>query len=201
MAFAVGLTGGIGSGKTTVANLFAAQGAGLVDADEISRRLTAPAQPAVAEIARKFGAQFIAADGSLDRARMRNLVFADAAARKDLEAILHPLVRQETTRQIVASTAPYVIVVVPLLIESGAYRGRMDRILVVDCAPEIQISRVIERSGLSRNEVLAIIATQASRQQRLNEADDVIHNDDGLEMLSAQVPPLHLRYLGLTTNG
>lgn len=201
MAFAVGLTGGIGSGKTTVANLFAAHGAGLVDADEISRRLTAQAQPAVAEIARKFGAQFIAADGSLDRARMRNLVFADAAARKDLEAILHPLVRQETTRQIVASTAPYVIVVVPLLIESGAYRGRMDRILVVDCAPEIQISRVIERSGLSRNEVLAIIATQASRRQRLNEADDVIHNDDGLEMLSAQVTPLHLRYLGLATNG
>ena len=201
MAFAVGLTGGIGSGKTTVANLFAAHGAGLVDADEISRRLTAQAQPAVAEIARKFGAQFIAADGSLDRARMRNLVFTDAAARKDLEAILHPLVRQESTRQIVASTAPYVIVVVPLLIESGAYRGRMDRILVVDCAPEIQINRVMERSGLSRSEVLAIIATQASRQQRLNEADDVIHNDDGLEMLSAQVPPLHLRYLGLTTNG
>ena len=201
MAFAVGLTGGIGSGKTTVANLFAAHGAGLVDADEISRRLTAQAQPAVAEIARKFGAQFIAADGSLDRARMRNLVFADAAARKDLEAILHPLVRQESTRQIVASTAPYVIVVVPLLIESGAYRGRMDRILVVDCVPEIQISRVIERSGLSRNEVLAIIATQASRRQRLNEADDVIHNDDGLEMLSAQVTPLHLRYLGLATNG
>jgi len=200
MAFAVGLTGGIGSGKTTVANLFAAQGAGLVDADEISRRLTAPAQPAVAEIARKFGAQFIAADGSLDRARMRNLVFTNATARKDLEAILHPLVRQESTRQILASTAPYVIVVVPLLIESGAYRGRMDRILVVDCAPDIQISRVMERSGLSRSEVLAIIATQTSRQQRLSEADDVIHNDDGLEMLSAQVNPLHLRYLGLSSN-
>ncbi len=200
MAFAVGLTGGIGSGKTTVANLFAAQGAGLVDADEISRRLTAPAQPAVAEIARKFGAQFIAADGSLDRTRMRNLVFTNATARKDLEAILHPLVRQESTRQIVASTAPYVIVVVPLLIESGA-RGRMDRILVVDCAPEIQISRVMGRSGLSRSEVLAIIAAQASRRQRLSEADDVIHNDDGLEMLSAQVNPLHLRYLGLATNG
>ena len=202
MAFAVGLTGGIGSGKTTVANLFAAQGAGLVDADEISRRLTAPAQPAVAEIARKFGGQFIAADGSLDRARMRNMVFTNATARKDLEAILHPLVIQESTRQILASNAPYVIIVVPLLIESGAaYRGRMDRILVVDCAPENQISRVMERSGLSRSEVLGIIATQASRRQRLNEADDVIHNDDGLEMLSAQVNPLHLRYLGLATNG
>ena len=202
MAFAVGLTGGIGSGKTTVANLFAAQGAGLVDADEISRRLTAPAQPAVVEIARKFGGQFIAADGSLDRARMRNMVFTNATARKDLEAILHPLVIQESTRQILASNAPYVIIVVPLLIESGAaYRGRMDRILVVDCAPENQISRVMERSGLSRSEVLGIIATQASRRQRLNEADDVIHNDDGLEMLSAQVNPLHLRYLGLATNG
>ena len=202
MAFAVGLTGGIGSGKTTVANLFAAQGAGLVDADEISRRLTAPAQPAVAEIARKFGGQFIAADGSLDRARMRNMVFTNATARKDLEAILHPLVIQESTRQILASNAPYVIIVVPLLIESGAaYRGRMDRILVVDCAPENQISRVMERSGLSRSEVLGIIATQASRRQRLNEADDVIHNDDNLEMLSAQVNPLHLRYLGLATNG
>ena len=200
MAFAVGLTGGIGSGKTTVANLFAAQGAGLVDADEISRRLTAPAQPAVAEIARKFGGQFIAADGSLDRARMRNMVFTNATARKDLEAILHPLVIQESTRQILASNAPYVIIVVPLLIESGA-RGRMDRILVVDCAPEIQISRVMGRSGLSRSEVLAIIAAQASRRQRLSEADDVIHNDDGLEMLSAQVNPLHLRYLGLATNG
>ena len=132
---------------------------------------------------------------------MRNMVFTNATARKDLEAILHPLVIQVSTRQILASTAPYVIVVVPLLIESGAYRSRMDRILVVDCAPENQIIRVMERSGLSRSEVLGIIATQASRRQRLNEADDVIHNDDGLEMLSAQVNPLHLRYLGLATNG
>jgi dephospho-CoA kinase len=199
MAFAVGLTGGIGSGKTTVAELFASQGAGLVDSDEISRRLTAPAQPAIADIARKFGPQFVAADGSLDRVRMRNLVFADRSARKDLEAILHPLIRQESTRQIRASTAPYVVVVVPLLIETGAYRGMMGRILVVDCEPETQVRRVMERSGLSRNEVLSIIASQASRQQRLREADDVIHNDDGLETLQAQVNPLHLRYLGLAT--
>jgi dephospho-CoA kinase len=201
MAFAVGLTGGIGSGKTTVANLFGAQGAGIVDADEISRKLTGPAQPAVAEIGRKFGAQFVAADGSLDRARMRSLVFANPSARKDLEAILHPLVRQESRRQILASTAPYVVVVVPLLVESGAPRNRMDRILVVDCSPETQVSRVMERSGLSRSDVLAIIATQASREQRLSEADDIIHNDDGLEMLSAQVNPLHLRYLDLAKNG
>jgi dephospho-CoA kinase len=201
MAFAVGMTGGIGSGKTTVAGLFASQGAGLVDTDVISHRLTAPAKPAIAEIARKFGPQFVAADGSLDRVRMRNLVFADPSARKDLEAILHPLIRQESTRQIHASTAPYVVVVVPLLIETGAYRGMMGRILVVDCEPEIQVRRVMERSGLSRNEVLAIIASQVSRQQRLREADDVIRSDGGLETLQAQVNPLHLRYLGLATMG
>ncbi len=201
MAFAVGLTGGIGSGKTTVAALFALQGAGLVDTDEISHRLTAPAQPAIAEIARKFGPQFVAEDGSLDRARMRNLVFADRSARKDLEAILHPLIRKESTRQIQESTAPYVVVVVPLLIESGAYRGMIGRILVVDCEPETQVRRVMERSGVSRNEVLSIIASQASRQQRLRKADDIIHNDDDLESLQAQVNPLHLRYLGLATKG
>ncbi len=202
MAFAIGLTGGIGSGKTTVAGLFALQGAGLVDADEISHRLTTPDQPAVAEIARKFGPQFVAADGSLDRVRMRNLVFADPAARKDLETILHPLIRQESTRQIRESKAPYVIVVVPLLLETCAYRSEMGRILVVDCDPETQIRRVMARSGLSRNEVLSIIASQVSRQERLRKADDVIHNDNGLEALEAQVIPLHLRYLGFaTTNG
>ena len=201
MAFTVGLTGGIGSGKTTVAELFVSQGAGLVDTDEISRRLTAPAQPAVAEIARKFGPQFVAEDGSLDRVRMRNLVFADLSARKDLEAIVHPLIRQESTRQIQESTAPYVVVVVPLLIETGAYRGMIGRILVVDCEPETQVRRVMERSRLSRNEVLSIIASQVSRQQRLREADDIIQNDDDLESLPAQVNPLHLRYLGLATMG
>ena len=201
MVFTVGLTGGIGSGKTTVAELFLSQGAGLVDTDEISRRLTAPAQPAIAEIARKFGPQFVAEDGSLDRVRMRNLVFADLSARKDLEAIVHPLIRQESTRQIQESTAPYVVVVVPLLIETGAYRGMIGRILVVDCEPETQVRRVMERSRLSRNEVLSIIASQVSRQQRLREADDIIQNDDDLESLPAQVNPLHLRYLGLATMG
>jgi dephospho-CoA kinase len=201
MTFAVGLTGGIGSGKTTVARLFASKGAALVDADEISRKLTAPAQPAIAKIVHKFGPQFVAADGSLDRKRMRNLVFADPSARKDLEAILHPLIRHESTRQIQASTAPYVIVVVPLLVETGALRGMMSRILVIDCEPETQIRRVMKRSGLYRNEVLSIIASQASRQQRLREADDIIQNDNGLEALHEQVNPLHLRYIELATNG
>ena len=201
MTFAVGLTGGIGSGKTTVAELFTSQGAGLVDTDEISHRLTAPAQPAIAEIARKFGPQFVADDGSLDRVRMRDLVFAHPSARKDLETILHPLIRQASTRQIQESTAPYVVVVVPLLIETGAYRQMMGRILVVDCEPETQVRRVMERSGLSRNEVLSIIASQVSRQERLREADDIIHNDGDLETLRAQVNLLHLRYLGLATIG
>jgi dephospho-CoA kinase len=200
MALAIGLTGGIGSGKSTVARLFALQGAGLVDTDEISHQLTAPAQPAVAEIARKFGPKFVARDGSLDRAQMRNHVFADPSARKDLEAILHPRIRRETARQTRESKAPYVIVVVPLLVETGSNRGEMHRIAVVDCAPETQIRRVMARSGLSRDEVLAIIASQASRQQRLSIADDVIHNDNGLETLEAQIMLLHRRYLELAAN-
>ena len=201
MALAIGLTGGIGSGKTTVAGLFTLQGAGLVDADEISHRLTTPAQPAVAEIARKFGPQFVATDGSLDRRRMRNLVFADPSARQDLEAILHPLIRQEIAQQVRESKAPYIVVVVPLLLETGTYRSELHRILVVDCAPETQICRVMARSGLSRDEVLSILASQVSRQERLRMADDVIHNDNGLEALEAQIIPLHVRYLGLATNG
>jgi dephospho-CoA kinase len=201
MTFAVGLTGGIGSGKSTVAGLFASSGAGLVDTDEISRSLTAPAQPAVTEIARKFGPQFVCADGSLDRVRMRRLAFADSSARKDLEAILHPLIRQESTRQFRASAAPYVVMVVPLLIETGGYQDILSRILVVDCQLETQVRRVIKRSGLSRDEVVSIIASQVSRQERLQRADDVIDNDNGLEALQAQVKPLHLRYLGLAKNG
>jgi len=201
MVFAVGLTGGIGSGKTTVAELFASHGAGLVDTDEISHRLTGPAQPAIAEIVRRFGPQFIAADGSLDRAQMRDHVFADPSARKDLEAILHPLIRQESSRQIRESTAPYVVVVVPLLFETGTYRRETGRILVVDCSQEIQVSRVMSRSGLSRDQVLSIIASQVSRQERLRGADDVINNDGDLDALEGQVVPLHLRYLGLAANG
>jgi dephospho-CoA kinase len=201
MVFAVGLTGGIGSGKTTVAELFASHGAGLVDTDDISRRLTAPAQPGIVEIARKFGPQFVAADGGLDRAQMRDLVFADPSARKDLEAILHPMIRQESSMQIRESTAPYVIVVVPLLFETGTYRHELGRILVVDCQPEIQVARVTARSGLSRDQVLSIIASQVSRQKRLRGADDVINNDGNLEALKAQVIPLHLRYLRLATSG
>ena len=198
MPFVVGLTGGIGSGKSTVAELFRTSGAGVVDADEISRQLTAPAQPAVAEIAHRFGQKYVASDGSLDRAQMRKLIFTDAAARKNLEAILHPRIRHESMRQICASAAPYVVVVVPLLVESGTYRDMLDRILVVDCKVENQVRRVMMRgSGLAREEVLAIIASQASGEKRLGVADDVIHNDGDLDALQEQVIALHLTYLEL----
>ncbi len=201
MPFVVGLTGGIGSGKTTVANLFASMGAGLVDTDEISHRLTRPGEPAIAAIGRAFGPEYIAADGSLDRIRMRNLVFANPTARKNLEAILHPLIRKESARQIASSTADYVMIVVPLLIESGAYRDIMTRVLVVDCEQETQIRRVMERSALSRDEVLSIIAAQASRQSRLSVADDVILNDGGLNTLRTQATALHHRYIELAQSG
>jgi dephospho-CoA kinase len=172
-----------------------------VDTDEIYRNLTAPAQKGIAEIARRFGPEFVAKDGSLDRARMRGLAFADPSARKELEAILHPLIRQDSARQIRASTARYIILVVPLLIETGAYQDALRRILVVDCELETQIDRVMKRSGLARDEVLSIIATQASRQERMQCADDVINNDNGFEPLQIQVAALHTRYLGFAENG
>jgi len=199
MAFAVGLTGGIGSGKSTVAALFASHGAALVDTDEIAHRLTGPHAPALAAIVERFGPEFIARDGSLDRARMRTLVFENPAQRKDLEALLHPLIRRETISQMHDVTAPYVIVVVPLLLESGGYGRIMDRVLVVDCDPETQVRRVMQRSGLGREEVRAIIGAQISRADRLRAADDVVYNDGDMHALSAQIEALHAKYLGLAT--
>jgi dephospho-CoA kinase len=197
MPFTVGLTGGIGSGKTTVAELFAARGACVVDADEISRKLTGPGQAAVGQIVGSFGPQFAAADGSLDRQRMRDLVFSDASARKNLESILHPLIRQESALQLRACNALYAILVVPLLIESGTYRTRTDRVAVVDCDTEIQVRRVMQRSALTRGEVLAIIGSQVSREDRLAAADDVIRNDGDLSALELQIESLHVHYIEL----
>jgi len=197
--FTVGLTGGIGSGKSTVAELFAASGAGVVDTDQISHFLTGRNQPALTQIAHNFGSEFIAADGTLDRIRMRKLVFSDQTARKNLEGILHPLIREETARQVQNAIAPYVIVVVPLLIESDSYKKTMNRILVVDCEPETQIRRVTERSGLNREEVLSIIKTQVSRERRLSEANDIIYNEGTIESLLAQVKALHIQYLRFAT--
>lgn len=197
MPFVVGLTGGIGTGKTTVANLFAELGAGVVDTDEIARELTAAGQPAVNSIAQRFGRDYVTAEGTLDRARMRRLVFSDAQAKRDLEAILHPLIKQESIRRATASSAAYVLLVVPLLIESGAYRTLVKRVLVVDCAPDRQIERVMQRSRLSHDEVAAIIASQAPRAERLRSADDIIDNDDDVSSLGTQVATLHHKYLGL----
>jgi len=197
--FTVGLTGGIGSGKTTVAELFAANGAGVVDTDKISHLLTSPNQPGLAQIARNFGPEFFAPDGTFDRIKMRKLVFSDPMARENLQAILHPLIREETARQIQNAIAPYVIVVVPLLIESGSYTQTMNRILVVDCEPETQIRRVTERSGLTREEVLSIMSTQVPRERRLSEANDIIHNEGSVETLLAQVKSLHSQYLRFAT--
>ncbi|CAB3779221.1 dephospho-CoA kinase [Paraburkholderia fynbosensis] len=196
--FVVGLTGGIGSGKSTVADLFAAHGVSLVDTDLIAHRITAPHGMAMPPIAAEFGPAFVAADGSLERARMRELVFSDEGARKRLEAITHPLIRAQTKREQREAQGPYVIVVVPLLVESGSWKHRVNRVLTVDCSVETQIARVMSRNGFSRDQVLAIIARQATREARLAAADDVIDNDNApLGTLKAQVDKQHRAYLSL----
>ncbi|MEZ0601910.1 dephospho-CoA kinase [Paraburkholderia sp. IW21] len=196
--FAVGLTGGIGSGKSTVADLFAAHGVPLVDTDLIAHRITAPHGMAMPRIAAEFGDSFVAADGSLHRARMRTLVFSDDGARKRLESITHPLIRAETEREQREAQGPYVIVVVPLLVESGSWKTRVNRVLAVDCSVETQISRVMSRNGFSREQVLAIIDRQATREARLAAADDVIDNDNApLDTLKAHVDAQHRVYLSL----
>ena len=198
MSFIVGLTGGIGSGKSTVADLFAVQGALLVDTDRIAHELTGPRGDAMPAISAVFGNAVVAADGCLDRSVMRRLVFSDAAAKVQLEAILHPLIRAvSAARCAAAGTSPYVMLVVPLLVESADYRQRVDRILVVDCDEAVQIARVTARSGLSVDEVQAIIAAQATRAERLAVADDLVRNSDGREVLLPQVEILHRRYLEL----
>ncbi|WP_454806525.1 dephospho-CoA kinase [Paraburkholderia fungorum] len=197
--FVVGLTGGIGSGKSTVADLFAAHGVPLVDTDLIAHRITAPHGIAMPQIAAEFGDSFVAADGSLDRARMRTLVFSDDGARKRLEDITHPLIRAETEREQREAQGPYVIVVVPLLVESGNWKTRVNRVLTVDCSVETQIARVMSRNGFSREQVLAIIARQATREARLAAADDIINNDNApLDAVKAQVDAQHRAYLALT---
>jgi len=174
----IGLTGGIGSGKSTVAALLQRQGAALVDTDAIARQLTLPGGAAIKPIRATFGADFIDAEGALDRAAMRALVFADAAAKRRLEAILHPLIGTETERQAtLARAAPAVVFDVPLLVESGRWRARVDKVLVIDCREETQVHRVVARSSWAAADVQAVIAQQASRAQRRACADAVIFND------------------------
>ncbi len=195
--FVIGLTGGIGSGKSAAADRFVELGASLVDTDAIAHALTAAHGPAMPAIRAQFGGAVIAADGSLDRAAMRARVFSDIAARQQLEAILHPLIRDQSARQRLEAEGLYVIMAVPLLIESGDYRDRCDRVCVVDVPPELQIERVRDRSGLNEAQIRAIMAAQASREQRLAAADDVIDNSGSFAHLREQVDALHLRYSAL----
>lgn len=193
--FSVGLTGGIGCGKSTVADLFAARGASVIDTDQIAHALTGPHGAAMPALVAEFGAQCATPDGALDRARMRALVFADPGARTRLEAILHPRIRAATAAAALLATGPYLIFAVPLLIESPSWRARVTRILVVDCAEQTQVARVMARNALPEAQVRAIMAAQVTRAQRLAAADDVIVNDDGLDALVPQVERLHAQYL------
>ncbi len=195
--FIIGLTGGIGSGKSTVAEAFVQLGAALVDTDREAHALTAPGGAAIAAIRTAFGDQVIAADGSLDRPAMRKLVFADATARKRLEAILHPMIGAACEAAIRAAQGPYVLLDVPLLVESGNWLKRVDRVLVVDCDEALQIERVIARSGLSVEQIEAIMQVQATREERRAAADDIIDNSGPPEAAQAAAGRLHQTYLEL----
>ncbi|MBU0589328.1 MAG: dephospho-CoA kinase [Gammaproteobacteria bacterium] len=194
----LGLTGGIGSGKSTVAHLLTQQGAALIDADALSRATTAAHGSAIKAIEARFGSAFITPLGELDRARMRTLVYQDASARHALESIVHPLVQAETTRQteIAIQAGMHCIVYdVPLLVEAGRWRSQLDMVLVVDCPPELQIDRVMLRSGLTRTEIENIMASQASRTQRLKAADVVIFNGhQTLDELAGEVRHISHRF-------
>lgn len=195
----IGLTGGIGSGKTQVANQLATLGATVIDTDEIAHALTAPGGQAIEAIRQAFGEQAIAANGAMDRDFMRALVFEQPQARRELEAILHPLIGQAVQQASAAACGQYVVFVVPLLVESGRWRERVDRICVVDCEPETQVKRVMQRSGLTRERIEQIMGVQASRAKRLASADDVIDNgaDVSCEALSEQVLGLHRQWCNL----
>ena len=191
-----GLTGGIGSGKSTVARLLGELGARVIDTDEISRQLTARDGLAIPEIGETFGANYITAEGALDRARMRQLVFSDPASKMRLQNILHPMILAETkTRALMPSLAPYTLVVVPLLFESMRYRNWLQRVIVVDCPETEQIRRTMQRNGLDEAAVRAIMAQQMTREMRLHLADEIVHNDGDLDALKIEVAQLHQRLL------
>jgi dephospho-CoA kinase len=208
MPLVIALTGGIGSGKSSVAGMLAELGAAVIDTDEIAHQLTAPAQPGARAIGKEFGAEFLAADGALDRKRMRELVFADPAAKTRLEALLHPMIRAEVNARLHAESdtatghprKPYIVLVVPLLIETGAYRDLARRVLVVDCDEQLQIERVSRRSALATEAVRRIMANQVSRAERIRNANDIVTNDGDLHALSSAVKVLHGKYVELAKN-
>jgi dephospho-CoA kinase len=192
----IGLTGGIGSGKSTLAQLMVARGVALIDADAVSRQLTAAGGPAMPDIKREFGQEFIAADGSLARDRMRELVFTQPEARLRLQALLHPRILSALLEQeslLINQGKPLVLLDIPLLVESAHWRQKLDRVLVVDCSTDTQIRRVMQRSGMTAKQVEDIMATQANRAQRLSAADWVVDNDsDDIGKLMRQVQAIQL---------
>ncbi len=192
----VGLTGGIGSGKSTVSNLFAEKGVPVIDADEIAHRLVTPGSDASIHIANVFGSQFFSEAGELDRAALRDVVFHDHYKRKELETILHPRIRDSIAAEVKQLDACYCIIVIPLLVETGG-NPLVKRVLVVDCPEEQQVERVMRRNRLSVEEVKAILAAQTDRQTRLEIADDIIDNSQATEQLQQQVEALHRQYLEL----
>jgi dephospho-CoA kinase len=197
MRFSVGLTGGIGSGKSTVADMFAARGAALIDTDVIAHQVTAPQGAAITAIREQFGDAFVLPNGAMDRSKMRELVFSDPVAKSKLENILHPLIRTETDAAAAQAQGAYLMFVVPLLVESTTWRQRVSRVLVIDCPEDLQILRVRQRSALEEAQVRAIMSTQASRTTRLAAADDVLVNDRDTAALGPQVDHLHAMYASL----
>lgn len=195
MPYVVGLTGGIGSGKSAAADAFGKLGATVIDTDAIAHELTGPGGAAIPEIERQFGKAFIDAQGAMNRQRMRDLVFSDAEEKQRLESLLHPLIRAESARRVAAAAGPYAVLVVPLLVESPGYRERVNRVLVVDCPEPLQIARVMQRSNLPEAQVRRIIAAQIQRERRRAAADDVIDNSGTIAALQQQVLKLHEQYL------
>lgn len=193
----IGLTGGIASGKSTVAQRFVELGVPVIDADESSRLVVAPGQPGLAAVVTKFGKGVLTANGELDRRALRDLIFSDPYARRDLEAILHPLIRADMERRAEAAAGSYIVMAIPLLVEGGS-RNHLDRILVVDVEQSIQLERLIARDFISLDQARAILAAQASRASRLKAADDVLINAGTVTQLRHAVDRLHERYLQLT---
>lgn len=194
--FVVGVTGGIGSGKTVATDRFAALGITIVDADVASRTVVEPGSSALQKISEHFGSQILQRDGSLDRAALRHIIFSDVAEKSWLEQLLHPLIAIEIQNQLHSATSPYVIFVSPLLIESKQ-NGFCDRVLVIDAPEEVQLQRTMQRDNNNAEQVQRIIASQASREFRRQHADDVIENTGSIDYLTQQVAALHARYLQL----
>lgn len=190
----IGVTGGLGAGKTTATRIFMRHGVPIIDTDEISHELTGRDGAAIPLVREAFGESVFKADGSLDRAALRVRILTDDAARRRLEAILHPLIRQAVESRLAGINAPYVLIVVPLLVETGAYDGLLDRVLVVDCSEQTQVQRALARGGWSEAEVRAMMARQASRKARLARADDVLDTDCRLDALTEQVAALDRKY-------